>query len=65
VLLEGEKEEFYVARRGEAYITGLQPANRVVLRWKEQQCLLDVALPQESANEIARVGPLVCKGVTR
>ena len=65
VLLEGEKEEFYVARRGEAFITGLQSANRVVLRWKEQQCLFDVALPAESANEIARVGPLVCKGVTR
>ena len=25
VRIEGEKEEFYVARRGESYVTGLQP----------------------------------------
>ncbi len=65
VQIEGEKEEFYVARRGEAFITGLQTSNRVLLKWNEQQCRFTVLLPPESADEIARLGPLTCKGVSR
>lgn len=65
VQLAGEKEDFYVARRGEAFVTGLQTANRIVLKWKEQQCEIAVTLPAESPDQIARVGPLACKGVAR
>jgi outer membrane usher protein len=65
VSLEGDKEEFYVARRGEAFVTGLKPDSRVRLRWKDAQCALDVRLPPESPDEVARVGPLTCKGVGR
>ncbi|MDH4215900.1 MAG: fimbria/pilus outer membrane usher protein, partial [Gallionella sp.] len=65
VQIEGDKEEFYVARRGEAFVTGLQPANRVLLNWKGQQCKFDVTLPPEAADEIPRLGPLLCKGATR
>lgn len=65
VQIVGEKEEFYVARRGEAFVTGLQTKNRVSLNWKGQQCQFDVNLPPESREEIARLGPLQCKGVSR
>lgn len=63
--VDGGEEEFYVAQRGQAYLTGLLPTSRVTLRWNDQQCALAVALPEPSKDEIARVGPLVCKGVKR
>lgn len=65
VQIEGDKEEFYVARQGAAFITGLQTNNHILLNWKGQQCKFDVTLPPESPDEIARLGPLSCKGVTR
>jgi len=63
--IEGGNQEFYVANRGEAFVTGLLPSSRVTLKWKAQQCIFEVAMPQLVQNDIARVGPLVCKGVTR
>lgn len=63
--IEGDKEEFYVARRGEAFVTGLQPTNRVLLNWNGQQCKFDVAVPSATPDEIPRIGPLLCKGVAR
>jgi outer membrane usher protein len=65
VRIEGDKEEFYVARRGEAFVTGLKDSNRIQLRWNQQQCTFDVTLPAEGKDEISRIGPLACKGVSR
>jgi len=65
VSLEGDKETFYVARRGEAYVTGLIPESRVRLDWKGARCALDVRLPPANADEIPRVGPIACHGVAR
>lgn len=65
VRIEGDKEEFYVARRGEAFVTGLKPVNRVRLRHNQQECAFDVTLPAGDKDEIARIGPLACKGVSR
>ena len=65
VHIEGDKQEFYVARRGEAFVTGLQPTNHLSLKWKDQQCKFVVTLRAEVPDEIARVGPLLCKGVKR
>ena len=65
VQIEGDKEEFYVARRGEAFVTGLQAKNRLTLSWNGQQCTFDVTLPAETADEFPRLGPLACKGVKR
>lgn len=65
VNIEGDKEEFYVARRGEAFVTGLQPTNRLRLTWNNAQCRLEVTLPPQSADDIARLGPLLCTGVPR
>lgn len=63
--IEGDKEEFYVARRGEAFVTGLRAANHVLLDWNGQQCRFDVAVPPATPDEIPRIGPLLCKGVAR
>ena len=63
--IEGDNQEFYVANRGEAFVTGLLASSRLTLKWKTQQCIFEVELPQLVQNDIARVGPLVCKGVKR
>lgn len=65
VELIGDKQEFFVARRGEAFITGLQPANRLRLKWRDASCTFDVALPPGTVDVIARVGPIICSGVKR
>lgn len=65
VSLAGDKETFYVARRGEAFVTGLKPESRVSLEWKGSRCALDVRLPPENADQIPRVGPVACHGVAR
>lgn len=65
VRIEGDAEAFYVARRGEAYVTGLKPSNRVRLSWKDRHCLFEVALPPERPDQIDRIGPLSCQGVER
>lgn len=65
VNIEGDQEAFYVARRGEAFISGLQSKNRVVLKWKDQQCSFIVILPDEVIDEFPRIGELICKGVIR
>ena len=65
VSIEGDQQEFYVARRGEAFVTGLQSSNALILHWKEQQCKFAVNLPPEKPDEIPRLGPLMCSGVAR
>jgi outer membrane usher protein len=61
----GDTEVFYVARRGEAFMTGLQATNRLILQWKDQQCTLQLDLPEKSAEDVLRLGPLACQGVQR
>jgi outer membrane usher protein len=63
--IAGDPKVFYVARRGEAFLTGMQPANRVRLRWKNKTCTMDIPLPPGTKDEIARVGPVLCAGVAR
>jgi outer membrane usher protein len=65
VRIEGDAQTFYVARRGEAYVTGLKTANRLQLTWKGQTCGFDAALPEGNREEFPRIGPLRCPGVTR
>lgn len=63
--LVGDTKEFFVARRGEAFVTGLKDKNRLRLKWQGKQCDIDVELPPGKPDDIARVGPYVCSGVTR
>ena len=65
VYLEGDKQEFYVARNGAAFVTGLETENTLKLVWKGQSCNLKVTLPPATEDDIARVGPVVCQGVAR
>ena len=65
VYLDGDKQEFYVARRGEAFVTGLQTTNKLQLKWKDQSCQLEVTLPAATDDNIARLGPVICQGVAR
>ena len=65
VNLAGDKQEFYVARRGEAFVTGLETTNKLQLKWKDQSCQLEVTLPVATTEDIARVGPVICQGVAR
>jgi outer membrane usher protein len=66
IKIEGDKQEFYVARRGEAFVTGLQATNNMTLSWKDTQCTVSLTVPQStSKDEIVRVGPISCKGVKR
>ena len=63
--LVGDKQEFFVARRGEAFITGLQTTNQIWLIFKDARCTLVVVLPPGALDDIARVGPLTCTGIKR
>jgi outer membrane usher protein len=63
--LIGDTKEFFVARRGEAFMTGLQTANRLRLKWNQTSCTFELVLPAGSLEEIPRLGPLVCSGVKR
>jgi len=65
VTVAGDKEIFYVARRGEAFVTGMKDSDRVILTWKDKQCEIAIALPANNPDEITRVGPLTCRGVPR
>ena len=63
--LVGDTREFFVARRGEAFVTGLQPRNKLRLTWRGASCNLNVAPPEGQRDDIARIGPLTCSGVKR
>ena len=65
VAIDGDKEEFFVARKGLAYITGLQPTNRLTLTWKGRQCSFTVALPPTSPDDIPRLPAVTCPGIQR
>ncbi|MCY0858728.1 fimbria/pilus outer membrane usher protein [Cupriavidus sp. D39] len=61
--LIGDHQTFFVARRGEAFVTGLQPSNELRLKWKGVSCRMNVELPSGGIDEIVRIGPLACSGV--
>lgn len=65
VSIENDSQEFYVGRRGQSFVTGLETENRITLTWKSLQCTIDVTLPPANEDEIPRLGPLLCKGVKR
>lgn len=65
VFVGGGKEAFYVARRGEAFLTGLQDRNDVRLQWQGASCTIAITLPPGTPDDVARVGPVRCSGVKR
>jgi outer membrane usher protein len=65
VAVAGDKEEFFVARHGEAFLTGLQDRNQVTLTWQGASCSFDVNLPPGKRDDIPRIGPVQCAGIRR
>ena len=65
VKIAGDKETFYVARRGEAYVTGLADTSELVLSHNGAQCRFEVKLPPPDKDVIPRLGPFACHGVAR
>ena len=63
VELVGDGKAFFVARRGEVFLTGLQPQNTVLLRWDAHTCKAQIVLPPAQADEIIRIGPILCTEV--
>jgi outer membrane usher protein len=63
--LAGDQQEFFVARRGEAFVTGLQATNQIRLKWNGASCTVVAELPPSAVDEIAHIGPLKCSGVKR
>jgi outer membrane usher protein len=63
VRLAGQAEEFPVALRGEAYVTGLARDNELEASWKGRSCRIRVAVPPD-AGPLPVLGPFVCRGVT-
>lgn len=62
VTVDGQAEEFPVARRGEAYVTDLARENRLQVRWKGQSCTLRVVMPDDG-KPLPVLGPFICSGV--
>lgn len=60
--IDGDDKEFFVARRGEAYVTGLARRNTLRMAYKDRSCAFEVVLPPGSPDEIPRIGPLSCIG---
>ena len=61
VRIAGQREEVYVGRRGEAFVTGLQPTNRLDVHWPGGRCGFELALPAAANDEVLRVGPVQCR----
>ena len=61
--IEGKDEEFPVALRGEAYLTGFEATNRIRFTWKGQRCTIDVPYPIATTESLPNLGTFVCKGV--
>lgn len=63
--LVGDKHEFFVARRGETFVTGMKTDNVIRLKYGGQSCAVNVSLPPPTQDDIVRIGPLTCSGVKR
>ena len=61
--IEGKEDEFPVALRGEAYLTGFEAQNRIRFSWKGQNCTIEVAYPIKTAEALPHLGTYTCKGV--
>jgi outer membrane usher protein len=60
VTVEGDSETFYVARRGEAFITGMQRNNILHMTVADWSCTFKVELPPANTGSITRIGPVTC-----
>jgi outer membrane usher protein len=52
---------FYVARKGQVFVTGLSANNHLQVRFAEKACALKLAVPSPNAQTIWRPAPQTCK----
>lgn len=64
VSIVGREAYFPVGDAGTVYLTDLDPVTDVKIRWKQQECILTVTLPDENDGEnIVELGPFHCRGI--
>jgi outer membrane usher protein len=62
VQIAGEKNEFPAGLKGEVYVTGLSPNNRVHISWRGQRC--EVVVPfLPTTDPLPHLGTYTCAGV--
>jgi outer membrane usher protein len=57
-----DNEVFPTGMRGEVYLTGLAPSNRLRVTWREQSCEFLLPFP-ESTDPLPHLGTYICTGV--
>lgn len=60
VRIVGKDQRFPVARRGQAWVTGLPPTSTLDARWDGHQCTAEIRLP-DNPGPVPRIGPVTCK----
>jgi outer membrane usher protein len=65
VELVGDGKAFFVARRGEVFLTGLQKKNTALLKWEEHACKAQIDLPPVPDDQLIRIGPILCMKVPK
>lgn len=64
VQVASTKQQFPVAYRGEAYVTGLGNTDVLRAEWKGKSCEIDVQYP-DTRDPVPDLGVFVCRGVSR
>jgi len=62
VQIAGEKNEFPAGLKGEVYVTGLLPDNRLRISWRGQSCEVVVPFPP-TTDPLPHLGTYTCAGV--
>jgi outer membrane usher protein len=60
VRVVGADESFPVARKGQAWVTGLEKVTPLEARWDGHRCTFEVTLP-EDPGPVPRLGPVTCR----
>lgn len=62
IRIRGKTGDFYVARRGEVFVTGLADGDFVDAAWSQRACAVQAVIAPGS-GPIPRIGPLTCTAV--
>ncbi|WP_372987118.1 fimbria/pilus outer membrane usher protein [Marinobacter sp.] len=60
VRIIGKDQRFPVARRGQTWVTGLDPVNKLEARWDGHRCTTEIQL-LDTPGPVPRIGPVTCK----
>ncbi len=60
VAVEGDRESFFVARRGEVFISSVPDRGVLAIQDRERPCRVPYELPADNVKAFVRVGPLSC-----